>query len=218
MCGSGGRNLDVAAGSNSVQRGQRLGSGRAHNPVGGIDVDDDGRVGGHLVIVVVGVADENHLVTGGNQASRGSIEAHITSASLSLDHVGLEPGSVGDINYRHLFELDQVGGIHQVPVDRHRADVMQVRVGHGGTVDLRLHHPAMHGFIVPVQTRPASIPHSECEVVEQAGRAESGGYQETLFAGDACDSGGRIECGPIDQGRVVKVRLRLSLNGGAQGR
>ena len=90
------------------------------------------------------VGDEDHEVAGVHQVRRGAVDADHAAAALAGDDVGLQPRAVGDVDDRDLLARQQVGGLHQVLVDGHRADVVQVGLRHRGPVDLGLQHRAEH--------------------------------------------------------------------------
>ena len=75
----------------------------------------------------------------------GAVDGDHSAAARGRDHIGLEPRAVGDVGDRHLLALEQIGGVHQVDVDRDRADIMEVGLGHRRPVDFRLHHHPHHG-------------------------------------------------------------------------
>ena len=75
-----------------------------------------------------------------------TVDAEHAGAAFALDDVGLEPGAVRHVDDRDLLSGEQVGGVHQVAVDRDGADVVEVGVRDGGAVDLRLQHGAEHGL------------------------------------------------------------------------
>ena len=68
----------------------------------------------------------------------------VARAALAGDRVRLEAGAVVDVDDVHLLVLEDVGGVEQVAVDRDRADVVQVAVGHRRPVDLGLEHRSLH--------------------------------------------------------------------------
>jgi hypothetical protein len=68
---------------------------------------------------------------------------------LTGDGVGDQPGPVGDVDDLDLLALDDVGGGHELRVDREGTHVVQVRLGHGGAVDLSVHQDATHGLPLP---------------------------------------------------------------------
>ena len=74
----------------------------------------------------------------------GAVDLHLARAALAGDRVGLEAGAVVDVDDVDLLVLADVGGLEQVGVDRDRADVVQVAVGHRRAVDLGLQHRALH--------------------------------------------------------------------------
>jgi hypothetical protein len=95
-------------------------------------------------VVHLAVADQDDDVARVHEAGGGAVDADHAGAALAGDRVGLEAGAVGDVDDVHQLAGQQVGRVEEVLVDGHRADVVQVGLGHGGAVDLALHHGAEH--------------------------------------------------------------------------
>src|SRR4029079_9987206 len=72
------------------------------------------------------------------------------------DDVGLQSSAVGDVDDLHLLARTQVGDLHQLLVDRDRADVVEVGLRDGGAMDLVLHHRAEHS-VLRCRTRWLSV-------------------------------------------------------------
>ena len=53
--------------------------------------------------------------------------------------------AIVDIDDIHLLTRQHAGGIHQVPVDGQRPDIVQVGLRHGGAMDLGLEYLYQHG-------------------------------------------------------------------------
>ena len=87
-------------------------------PVGAVDEHDRGLAGAGLGVVEVGVRDDDDGVPGVDQPRRGAVQAHHAGAALALDDVGLEPCAVVVVDDLDLLVDQQVGGVHQVAVDR----------------------------------------------------------------------------------------------------
>src|SRR5258706_5556526 len=79
------------------------------------------------------------------QVGGGAVDADHAGSAGAGDRIRLQPGPVGDVDDRHLLAGEQVGGVHQVLVDSHGSDIMQIGLGDRGAVDLRLEHRADHG-------------------------------------------------------------------------
>ena len=92
------------------------------------------------------------------------------------DRVGLKARAVVDVHDVDLLVLEDVGGLQQVGVDRDRADVVQVAIGDGRPVDLRLEHHALHvviAFLCRLGSRcVGTAGRLEDHVVDQAGGAD----------------------------------------------
>src|SRR5690349_13988864 len=114
------------------------------DPVGGVDVHDLGDVALGLGLVHDPVADQDDQVAGVHEVRGRAVDPDDAAAALAGDHVGLQPGAVGDVHDRDLLAGQQVGGVQQVLVDGHRADVVQVGLGHRRAVDLGLEHRSHH--------------------------------------------------------------------------
>ena len=71
----------------------------------------------------------------------GQLDSAAAYAPYRIRHEALAVGDVPDV---HLLVLAQVGRVEQVLVDGDRPDVVEVGLGHGGPVDLGLHHGAQH--------------------------------------------------------------------------
>src|SRR5581483_855284 len=112
-----------------------------------VDVHHDGRVALQLGLLVVGVGDDDYLVARLHETGGGAVEAHLAGAAL--DGIGLEPVAVVDVEHGDLLVLPDVGQVHEPAVERDRSDVLQVGVGHGGPVDLRLEHATAHYLATP---------------------------------------------------------------------
>ena len=69
-----------------------------------------------------------------------AVDPDHTGAALAGDGIGDQPRAVVDVDDGDLFAFEEVGGIHQVGVDRHRSDIVQIRLRDSGAVDLRLQH------------------------------------------------------------------------------
>src|SRR5262245_51689749 len=108
-----------------------------------VDEHDQRFVSLELRFVVVRVADDDDLVTGVHEPRGRAIDDHV--AGTTADDVGLETRTVVDVEHGHLLVLDDVGELHEARVECDRTDVVEIRAGHGGPVDLRLHHDPVHG-------------------------------------------------------------------------
>src|SRR5256885_12514693 len=90
--------------------------------------------------------------------ARGSpVEDDVTRSAFH--RVGLEARAIVDVQHRDLLELTDVGEHHELAAQRDGADVVEVRAGDGGAVDLRLHHHAVHARLP--RSADASVPCTE---------------------------------------------------------
>ena len=189
------RSTTVAAPLTEHARGRRRRvAAQLDDAVGAVDVHDARDVALRLGLVHDAVADQDHQVAGVHEVRGGAVDADDAAAALARDHVGLQAGAVGDVDDRDLLAGQQVGGVEQVLVDRHRAHVVQVGLGDGGAVDLGLEHRAHH----------RGSPRVDGDVVEESGGAGAGGDQQAGGAG----GGRRAEIG-IGELEVVLDERRL---------
>ena len=126
---------------------QRLG----RDPLGvdsvrGIDVHHDGGVAGQLIVRVARVRDDDDLVPRVDETCGGAVEADLARSGCSFDHVGLEARPIVDVDHMDLLEFEEVSSLHQVTVEGDRADVGEIRIRNGCSMDLGLHHRSVHGY------------------------------------------------------------------------
>src|SRR5581483_8823136 len=94
-------------------------------------------------------ADDDE-VAGRDLASGGAVHAHDAGAGGAFEGVGLEALAVVHVPDVHGLELDQVHRFHERLVDRDRALVVEVRLGHGRAVDLAAQElPHGGGSVLP---------------------------------------------------------------------
>ena len=106
----------------------------------GVDEDDARLIGARLGVLHRAVGDQDHQVARMHQMRCGTVDPDHTAAALTGDRIGDQPGAVVDVDDGDLLALEQVGGVHQIGVDGHRPDVVQVGLRDRGAVDLRLEH------------------------------------------------------------------------------
>ena len=94
-------------------------------------------LGGHLR-----VGDEDDQVTGVDQVGGGAVDPQDPRPALARDGVGLQPGTVGDVDDGDQLAGEDVRGVEEIGVDGDRADVVEVCLGDRGAVDLAGHHGA----------------------------------------------------------------------------
>src|SRR5688500_1895818 len=111
--------------------------------------EDDLRIesGGELRLLVVGVADDDHMVARGTEPCGGAVELDRAAPPISLDDVGLETGAVVHVDDLDLLEGEDVGRVHEVAIERQAALVMEIGAGEDAAVDLGLAHRAAHGAV-----------------------------------------------------------------------
>src|SRR5437773_1516240 len=91
-----------------------------------------------------GKGRDDHEVARPHEMRGGAVHADDAAVRRSLDGVGLEAVAVGDVPHADGLVRQEIRSVHQPPVDRDRALVVDVRLGHGGAVDLGSHHLAHH--------------------------------------------------------------------------
>src|SRR5439155_1380678 len=89
----------------------------------------------------------DHQVAGPDEMRGGAVHADDAAVGRALDGVGLEAIAVGRVPHPDGLVRQEVGGVHQPPVDRDRALVVDVGLGHGGPMDLGPQHLARPGGI-----------------------------------------------------------------------
>lgn len=109
-----------------------------------VDMDDARGQSAGLGVVDLGVADQDDQIAGVHEVGGCAVDADDTGAALALDDVRLQPGTVVDVDDVHELPGQQIGRFHQLGIDSDRADVVQIGLGHGGPVDLRLEHRTHH--------------------------------------------------------------------------
>jgi hypothetical protein len=65
--------------------------------------------------------------------------------------IGGQPVAVGDVDDVHLLTGQQPGGLEQGPVDRHRTDVIEIRLGDSHPVELGVEHGALHSDVLQIR-------------------------------------------------------------------
>src|SRR5699024_5010048 len=113
-------------------------------PVIGIHVDDIGLVGAGLGIRGLEVAHDDDQITRIDQVGGGTIDADAAGSGITGDHIGLNPGAVGDVHDGDLLTLDEASGADQVGVDGDGTDIVEVGLGDGGAVNLATEDGAQH--------------------------------------------------------------------------
>src|SRR6202035_5578963 len=102
--------LVTPQGRGRVGRRRRLAGGGA---VGVGDEDQGGAVAAGGLVVVVGIAGEDHLVAGAHLVGGGAVEADLAGAGAAGDGVGGQALAVGHVVDLDALEVQQVGGFHQ---------------------------------------------------------------------------------------------------------
>ena len=104
---------------------------------------------GGLVLPGLGKIDEtvgenNDDIAHLHLAGGRPIEANGARAALPPNGVGLEPLAVVHVHDGHLFVFHKVGGVHQVLVNGHAANVVQLGLRDRDPVNLGLHYFDVH--------------------------------------------------------------------------
>src|SRR5690349_15847795 len=93
-------------------------------PVVGVDEHDARLVGAGFGVLHRPVRDHDDQITGMHEMGSRTIDPDHAAAAFAGDGVCDQPSAIVDVDDGHLFTLEQVGGLHQVGVDRHRANVV----------------------------------------------------------------------------------------------
>ena len=91
-----------------------------------------------LVPLHPGVGEDDHQVADVGEAGRGAVQADHAAPARAADGVRLEALAVVHVENLHLLVRQDVGPFHEIGVDRDRAFVVEVRLGDGRAMDLRL--------------------------------------------------------------------------------
>src|SRR5262245_55468620 len=113
--------------------------------VGAVDEDAGGLPAARPRVLPLHVAADDHQARGLDRMGGGAVHADLARAGLSLDRVGREPAGVGAVVDLDLLVGKDVRRAHQIGVDGDAPLVLDVRLGDGGSVDLRLQHGSEHG-------------------------------------------------------------------------
>src|SRR5690606_13482039 len=121
--------------SAAVHQSGRIGVQR-NDPVVTVHMYHSGLVGARRLVVELGVGDQDDQIARVDEVRRRTVDADHASAARPRDDVCLESSAVGDVDNGDLFAGQQVGGVEEVLIDGDRTDIVQVRLSHGGAVDL----------------------------------------------------------------------------------
>jgi len=111
------------------------------NVVVGIHEDDDGLVIARLGFGEVAECGDNDNVARMHEVGGRSIDADDATAAGPLHRIGRQPGTPGDIPDMDFLEGQNVSRFEQVEVEREAPFVVQVGLGDGQPMQLRLEHP-----------------------------------------------------------------------------
>ena len=120
-----------------------------------VHMDQVGNVFGSFFFRVVGVAADDDEVAFFDQFGSGAVQADDSGTSFSRDGVRGQTIAVGDVVDFHSLKFNDVGGLHQVGVDRDAAFVVQVGFSHRGSVNFRFQQRAFHGAVLSTGTGSA---------------------------------------------------------------
>lgn len=141
----GGRRCSVAAFSVSHQTADSdVSRSLWRGSILGIHMDDSWRMTGDFDFVELRVGTDDDQVTGRNQVSGGSIDADHSTACLAGDGISRQAVSIINIIDLDLLVLDDVGGTHQIQVNRDTSFVMKLGIGDSRPMDFRLQERSLH--------------------------------------------------------------------------
>lgn len=107
-----------------------------------VDEDDARAIILQLLCAVLRVRDDDHQVAGVYQARGRPVDSDDARSAFAGDRISGQAIAVVDVNDVDLLALENVRGLHQSRVDGARADIMQVRLRDGGSMNLRFQHGA----------------------------------------------------------------------------
>ena len=110
--------------------------------------EDHGRLEGlRLLAIHDGIGDDDNGIAHLNLASSCTIETDTTTATLTLDDIGLQALTIVIIYDLHLLASDQASGIHQVLVYCDTAHVVEVSLRNRHTMELTFQYFYLHIFL-----------------------------------------------------------------------
>lgn len=110
-----------------------------------VDEDDARAIIVQLLCAVLRISDDDHQVTRVYQARGRPVDSDDARPAFAGDRISGQAIAVVDVNDVDLLALENVRGLHQRGVDGARADIMQVRLRDGGSVNLGFQHGTQHG-------------------------------------------------------------------------
>ena len=88
---------------------------------------------------------DGHAVAGIDQVRGGTVDDDLAGAFGTRDDVGLQAGAVGDGGDENFFPVPEVGCAHEIGGNRDAAFIMDVGIGHVGSVELGFEQGSQHG-------------------------------------------------------------------------
>jgi hypothetical protein len=95
--------------------------------------------------VHLGIGDDDNAVAHLGETRGSAVDAKLAGTARCRDGVGREPLAIIDVEHIDLLIGQDAGGFQQVQVDRDRAFIVKVGLGHRGAVELGFHHFQTHG-------------------------------------------------------------------------
>ena len=96
-------------------------------------------------VAVLRIRDDDHQVTWVDEPRGRTIDSNDARPAFAGDRIRGQAIAVVDVNDVDLLALENVRGLHQSRVDGAGADIMQVRLRDGGSVNLGFQHGTQHG-------------------------------------------------------------------------
>src|SRR5665811_78902 len=104
-----------------------------------------------LDLVHLGVGDDDRDLARLDQEGGRPVDTDLPASCLTFDDVGRQPVAVGDVDDGHLFTGKQPGSLEESPVDRHRADVVEICLRDRHAVELGVEHGAQHSDVLQLR-------------------------------------------------------------------
>ena len=210
----------------------RNGVARVAQPVVLIHVHQFRLEAGQLLVLQHRVRADDDDIAGIGLVGGGTVHGNNAGAGLGADRVGRETLPVVNVIDLDLLVLADIRGIQQMPVDRHRPLVVQLRMGHADAVQFRSEQYSLHSIILP--RIPADYPglaagiQIELDIIDQARGAEISGrkdheltvirpaFLKLRLAADEVIEIGKFEVGIVEYDAAPTAFQTMLMPGGAK--
>src|SRR5579859_876956 len=109
-----------------------------------IDEDQARLQRANFLLVILPIADDNDDIAFGSMTGCSPVQADHPGTTRPGDGVRFQARAVVDVDHLHFFVGIDVGGFQQIGIDGDAANILQVGLGDGGTVNLAFAHSALH--------------------------------------------------------------------------